>query len=90
MPIAGNTGLSGGAFAAGAALLSLERMNEIRAIREEARVAVVEAGVILARLHEATNDLGLNFPLTFGARGSAMIGGVLSTNAGGSNLSLCI
>ena len=86
VPISGNTGLSGGTCANGAALLSLERMNRIRAIREEARVAVVEAGVILARLHEATNAVGLNFPLTFGARGSAMIGGVLSTSAGGSNV----
>ncbi|GGD37918.1 FAD-binding oxidoreductase [Sinisalibacter lacisalsi] len=86
VPVSGNTGLSGGAFADGAALLSLERMNRIRAIRPEARVAVVEAGVVLADLHEAARAEGLAFPLTFGARGSAMIGGVLSTNAGGSNV----
>jgi len=86
VPVSGNTGLSGGTFAEGAALISLERMNRIRAIRSEARVAVVEAGVVLADLHEAARAEGLTFPLTFGARGSAMIGGVLSTNAGGSNV----
>ena len=86
VPVGGNTGLSGGTVADGAALLSLERMNRIRAIRDDARVAVVEAGVVLAKLHDAVQARGLNFPLTFGARGSAMIGGVLSTNAGGSNV----
>lgn len=86
VPVGGNTGLSGGTHAEGAALLSLERLNRIRTIRQDARVAVVEAGVVLSNLHEATHALGLNFPLTFGARGSAMIGGVLSTNAGGSNV----
>jgi FAD/FMN-containing dehydrogenase len=47
---------------------------------------VVEAGVILSTLHERAAAEGLAFPLTFGARGSAMIGGCLSTNAGGSNV----
>ena len=86
VPISGNTGLSGGAHAPGAALLSLERMNRIREIRPAARVAVVEAGVVLARLHEAAQAQGLTFPLTFGAQGSAMLGGNLSTNAGGSGV----
>ncbi len=70
----------------GGLILSLERLNRIREIRPEARLAVVEAGVILTSLHDAADALGLNFPLWFGARGSAMIGGVLSTNAGGSNV----
>jgi D-lactate dehydrogenase (cytochrome) len=67
-------------------MISLERMNRIRELRPEARLAVVEAGVVLSRLHDAADAAGLNFPLWFGARGSAMIGGVLSTNAGGSNV----
>jgi FAD/FMN-containing dehydrogenase len=70
----------------GGLILSLERLNRIREIRPEARLAVVEAGVVLTRLHEAAEAAGLNFPLWFGARGSATIGGVLSTNAGGSNV----
>jgi FAD/FMN-containing dehydrogenase len=64
----------------------LERKNAIREIRPNARIAIVEAGVIIASLHDAAEQLGLYFPLWFGARGSAMIGGVLSTNAGGSNV----
>ena len=87
VPVAGNTGLAGGAWAPeGAVMLSLARLDRIREVRADARVAVVEAGVVLSRLHEAAEAEGLVFPLTFGARGSAMIGGVLSTNAGGSNV----
>ena len=86
VPVSGNTGLAGGTYAEGALMISLDRMNKIREIRPAARIAVVEAGVILASLHEACEAQGLVFPLTFGARGSAMIGGALSTNAGGSNV----
>ncbi|MCU9847287.1 FAD-binding oxidoreductase [Defluviimonas sp. WL0024] len=86
VPAGGRTGLTGGTEAEGALMLSLERMNRIRAIRPEARTAVVEAGVILSTLHDATAALDLYFPLWFGARGSATIGGALSTNAGGSNV----
>ncbi len=86
VPVAGNTGLSGGTYADGTLMLSLDRMNRIREIRPEARIAVVEAGVILSSLHDACEEHDLVFPLTFGARGSAMIGGALSTNAGGSNV----
>lgn len=67
-------------------VLSLERLNTIREIRPEARVAIVEAGVVLDTLHRAAEQHGLVFPLMFGARGSCMIGGNLSTNAGGSNV----
>lgn len=86
VPSGGRTGLTGAGSAEGKLVLSLERMNRIREIRPAARIAVVEAGVVLTRLHEAAADQGLYFPLWFGARGSAMIGGVLSTNAGGSNV----
>jgi len=86
VPVSGNTGLAGGTYAEGALMISLDRMNAIREIRPAARVAVVEAGVILSNLHDACEAHGLVFPLTFGARGSAMIGGALSTNAGGSNV----
>ena len=86
VPISGNTGLSGGGYAEGTVMISLARMNKIREIRTGARIATVEAGVILSSLHDAVDEHGLVFPLYFGARGSAMIGGVLSTNAGGSNV----
>ncbi len=86
VPIGGNTGLVGGTANDGALMLSLERLRAIRAIRPASRVAVVEAGVVLAALHEAAAAERLMFPLIFGARGSATIGGALSTNAGGSNV----
>lgn len=86
VPVGGNTGLNGGTHAEGALMLSLARMNRIREIRPAAKVAVVEAGVVLEALHGAVAEHGLAFPLTFGAKGSATIGGVISTNAGGSNV----
>jgi FAD/FMN-containing dehydrogenase len=87
VPVSGNTGLAGGTMAPeGAVMLSLARMDRIRELRPEGRVATVEAGVVLSRLHDAAEAHGLVFPLTFGAKGSAMIGGALSTNAGGSNV----
>jgi FAD/FMN-containing dehydrogenase len=86
IPVSGLTGLVGGAMTHGGLMLSVERLNKIREIRPETRIAVVEAGVVLQSLHDAAEAQGLYFPLWFGARGSAMIGGVLSTNAGGSNV----
>lgn len=86
VPVSGNTGLAGGAYAEGAVMISTARMNKIREIRPDARFAIVEAGVVLSALHDAADEHDLIFPLTFGARGSAMIGGCLSTNAGGSNV----
>jgi FAD/FMN-containing dehydrogenase len=86
VPVSGRTGLVGGAMTDGGLMLSVERLNRIREIRPNTRIAIVEAGVVLDRLHEAAEAQNLYFPLWFGARGSAMIGGVLSTNAGGSNV----
>lgn len=85
-PASGRTGLTGGLMTTAGLILSVERLNRIREIRPEARIAIVEAGVILDSLHRAAEAENLYFPLWFGARGSAMIGGVLSTNAGGSNV----
>ena len=86
IPVSGLTGIVGGAMTNGGLMLSVERMNKIRTINPTARTATVEAGVILSSLHDAADAQNLYFPLWFGARGSAMIGGVLSTNAGGSNV----
>jgi FAD/FMN-containing dehydrogenase len=86
VPASGRTGLTGATHAPDALVLSLDRMNRIRALKPESRVVVAEAGVVLERLHEAAHQHGLSFPLTFGAKGSAMVGGALSTNAGGSNV----
>ena len=86
VPCGGNTGLNAGTFAQGALMVSLERMNKVREIRPDARVIIADAGVILDNMHAAADEHDLIFPLTFGARGSAQVGGVLSTNAGGSNV----
>ncbi len=86
VPVSGNTGLAGGTVADGALMLSLDRLNKIHEIRADGRVAIVEAGVILSAIHDAADAHGLIFPLTFGARGSTMVGGFLSTNAGGVNV----
>lgn len=86
VPVSGLTGLTGAAHTVGGLMISVERLNQIREISPQTRIAIVDAGVILSNLHDAADALGLYFPLWFGARGSAMIGGVLSTNAGGSNV----
>jgi len=87
VPQGGNSSMVGGATppADGSALIvSLRRMNRIRSL--DPGFAVAEAGVILETLHHAAADTGQRFPLTLGARGSATIGGLTSTNAGGTQV----
>ena len=89
VPQGGNTSMVGGATppADGSALiLSLRRMNRVRRLSPDENLAEVEAGVILADLHEAALVRGRRFPLTLGAKGSATIGGLISTNAGGTQV----
>lgn len=86
VPASGRTGLTGATLAEDALMLSVERLNQITDINVDGRTATVGAGVILSNLHDAAEAHDLIFPLTLGARGSAMIGGLLSTNAGGSNV----
>ena len=89
VPQGGNTSMVGGATprADGQSLLvSLRRMNRIRTLDPDALVAVAEAGVILETLHEAARTRQCRFPLTLGAKGSATIGGLVSTNAGGTQV----
>jgi FAD/FMN-containing dehydrogenase len=89
VPQGGNTGMVGGATPpedGSALILSLRRMNRIRLLDASAGIAIAEAGVILATLHEAANEVGRRFPLTLGARGSCTIGGLVATNAGGTQV----
>jgi FAD/FMN-containing dehydrogenase len=89
VPQGGNTGMVGGATPpedGSALLLSMRRMNRIRAISAADNLAVAEAGVILADLHDAALGVGRRFPLSLGAKGSATIGGLVSTNAGGTQV----
>ena len=64
-------------------VISMEKMNAIEETDEKNKTLTAQAGVILENIHNAAAEKGLLFPLTFGAKGSAQIGGVVSTNAGG-------
>ncbi|WP_150291000.1 FAD-binding oxidoreductase [Sphingobium estronivorans] len=89
VPQGGNTSMVGGATppADGSALiLSLRRMNRIRDLSPDDNLALCEAGVILTHLHEAAAAADRRFPLSLGAKGSATIGGLISTNAGGTQV----
>ena len=86
VPWGGCTGLVEGARADGAIALSLQRMNHIEEIDEQGATMTVEAGCILQTVCEAAESRGLFFPLDLGARGSATIGGNISTNAGGNRV----
>ncbi|USI78766.1 FAD-binding oxidoreductase [Sphingopyxis sp. USTB-05] len=89
VPQGGNSGMVGGATPDASGdqlLLSLRRMNRIRHIDEAAQLAIAEAGVILENFHNAVLAHGLRFPLTLGGKGSATIGGLVSTNAGGTQV----
>jgi FAD/FMN-containing dehydrogenase len=82
-PQGGNTGLVGGQIPDGEILLSLQRMTAVRDLDAFDDVIVVEAGATLAQVHAAAEAAGRRFPLTVASEGSATIGGLISTNAGG-------
>lgn len=89
VPQGGNSGMAGGATpdqSGVGIILSLRRMDAIRSIDAGAGQAVCEAGVILQHLHEAAEAQHLQFPLTLGGKGSATVGGLVSTNAGGTQV----
>ena len=89
VPQGGNTGLCGGATPdklGNSIIISLEKMNKIRSFNKQAKTITVDAGVILSSIHEKVEQEDLFFPLSLGAKGSCMIGGNLSTNAGGVNV----
>jgi FAD/FMN-containing dehydrogenase len=86
VPQGGNTGLCGGATpraGRGEVLVSLSRLNRIRALDRDNASITVEAGCKLAGVQTAARDAGLLFPLSLASEGSCEIGGNLSTNAGG-------
>ncbi|MFT5605833.1 MAG: FAD/FMN-containing dehydrogenase [Paracoccaceae bacterium] len=86
-PLSGRTGVVGGGVAPnGGIVLSLERMNSIVEIDTASMTMTVEAGCVLQTVQEAAEAEGGFLPLDLGARGSAMIGGVIATNAGGNRV----
>ncbi|MEN8894351.1 FAD-binding oxidoreductase [Planktotalea arctica] len=89
VPYGGGTGLVGGQVAPdGPAplIVSLERMNAIRAVYEQENVLIAEAGVILADVQAAAEAVERLFPLSLASEGTARIGGNLASNAGGVNV----
>ncbi|WP_188644553.1 FAD-binding oxidoreductase [Tsuneonella deserti] len=89
VPQGGNSGMCGGATpddTGEAILLSLRRMDAIRSLDASERKVVCEAGVILQSLHDAAAREGVRFPLTLGGKGSATVGGLIATNAGGTQV----
>lgn len=88
VPYAGGTGLVGGQMSAVdpvPLLLSVERMAAIREIFPTENAMIVEAGAILQDVQQAAAQAGRLFPLALASQGSARIGGLLATNAGGVN-----
>lgn len=87
VPAGGRTGLCGGAVVQEngppAVILSLERMNKIRQLDARDFSIVAEAGCVVQNVQQAAADAGRLFPIQWGAQGTAQIGGMLSTNAGG-------
>lgn len=91
VPYGGGTGLVGGQIAPdGVAqtplILSMERMTEIRAVYPQENVLIADAGAILATIQAAATEADRLFPLSLASEGSARIGGLLATNAGGVNV----
>ena len=83
----GLTGLVEGHITqAGEIVLSLERMNAIEEVNPVERTMTVQAGVVLAAVHEAAGEHGLMYPLDIGGRGSCTLGGNIATNAGGNRV----
>ena len=86
VPQGGNTGLTGAQVpraGKGELLVSLSRMNTVRAIDPQGQTMTVDAGTVLKTIQDEAAKHGLLFPLSLGSEGSCQIGGNLSTNAGG-------
>lgn len=87
VPQGGMTGLVRGGYAEPNEIgLSLERMNQIEEIDTASGTITVQAGVPMQKVQEAAADNDLLFPVDLGARGTASIGGNISTNAGGNQV----
>ena len=89
VPQGGNTGWVVGSIpddSGTQVLLSLQRMNAVRAVDSDNLTITVEAGCVLQNLQQAAEKAGFLFPLSLGSEGSCTIGGNLSTNAGGTQV----
>jgi FAD/FMN-containing dehydrogenase len=91
-PLGGNTGLCFGAVPVSTGnrpaglVVGLSRMNRMRGLDRAANVLTVDAGMTLAAVHDLAAGAGRQFPLHLGSEGTAQIGGLISTNAGGTGV----
>jgi len=91
-PLGGNTGLCFGAVptaggnGATGIVVGMRRMNRIRHLDQAGNVISVDAGITLSAVHEAAAEADRQFPLHLGSEGTAQIGGLISTNAGGTGV----
>ena len=87
VPQGGNTGLVGAGVLdqPGGVIISLGRMNTISVLDSSGDSVLVEAGAILENLHKSLEGTGLMFPMHLSSEGSAQVGGLVATNAGGSH-----
>lgn len=88
VPQGGNTSLVGGATpsADGSQIvLNLSRLKQIRSIDPIDRTMIIESGVTLEEAQNAAKQAGLYLPIVISSQGSAQIGGIIATNAGGNN-----
>ena len=86
VPQGGNTGLCGGAVAAGdgdQVIVSTRRLRRLRAIDPDDETGVFEAGMTVLDAKEAARQHGLDLPISYGSEGTATVGGAVATNAGG-------
>lgn len=89
VPQGGNSGMVAGATpdnSGNAVIVSLRRMNAVHYDAQNPMIMTCEAGVILQNLHDEAARRGKRFPLTLGGKGSATVGGLISTNAGGTQV----
>jgi FAD/FMN-containing dehydrogenase len=86
VPQGGNTGLVGGQIPYGEVLLSTRKLRAVRDVTPLDDAMTVEAGVTLLEAQQAAEAAGRRFPLSLASEGSATIGGVISTNAGGTQV----
>src|SRR5450432_3098101 len=82
----GNTGLVGGQIPQGEVLLSTEKLSAIRDVDAFDDVLTAEAGVTLAAVHAAAAEVRRRFPIALASEGTATVGGIVSTNAGGTQV----
>ena len=89
VPQGGHTGLVGGGTpdtSGTQVVLSLQRLNRVRAIDPANLTLTAEAGCVLQQVQQAAEQAGLLFPLSLAAEGSCTIGGNLASNAGGTQV----